>query len=316
VNIPIETNSQNSKEKMARTSPPRFLGGAILSFLIFLLVVVKISHALIPMIDGGKDIPKLYQGYFNSQIAKQAATAVGAAIARGKTNIEVQLPAVPNLEEVRFGTPLNQKFGKTVVAKDLQVKGGYYPGSDIARQQVAFANMYWAKQLAGAVGGGVLLGGKPVTVLSAEPVSYDLIGNKGGIAKMGPLRTGGQTEDAAALIAINPGGEEQWDRLRKALTKNGKSPFVVLNNAYSTTYGLGNQRNYEEAYYLKRISKGWVFRAYPGPWKAYLEKPDGSCELLKTYKTKPQLNEVAEIVRDESFKRFAINNDRWMSGRM
>ncbi|KAG7371173.1 DUF1995 domain containing protein [Nitzschia inconspicua] len=286
-----------------------FLGSILFSLLI------AASDGLIPLIDGGKDIPKLYQGYFDAQIAKQAATAVGAAIARGKTNIEVQLPAVPNLEEVRFGTPLNQKFGKTVVAKDLKVKGGYFPGSDIARQQVAFANMYWAKQLAGAVGGGIL-GGKPVTVLSAEPVSYDLIQNKGGIAKMGPLRTGGQTEDAAAVIAISPGGEEQWDRLRNSLTKNSKSPFVVLNNAYSTTYGLGNQRNYEEAYYLKRISKGWVFRAYPGPWKAYLEKPDGSCELLKTYKTKPQLNEVAEIVRDESFKRYAINNDRWMSGRM
>lgn len=279
------------------------------------LLLATTTNALIPLLDGGKDIPKLYQGYFNSQIAKQAATAVGAAISSGKTNIEVQLPAVPNLEEVRFGTPLNQKFGKTVVAKDLKVKGGYFPGSDIARQQVAFANMYWAKQLAGAVGGGVL-GGKPVTVLSAEPVSYGLIQSKGGISTMGPLRTGGQSADAAAVIAINPGGEEQWDRFRNSLTKDKKSPFVVLNNAYSTTYGLGNQRNYEEAYYLKRISKGWVFRAYPGPWKAYLEKPDGSCELLKTYKTKPQLNEVAEIVRDESFKRYAINNDRWMSGRM
>ncbi|KAL3918453.1 MAG: hypothetical protein SGILL_004230 [Bacillariaceae sp.] len=134
---------------------------------------------------------------------------------------------------------------------------------------------------------------------------------------MGPLRTGRDAPtDAAAIIAINPGGEEQWDRLRNSMTKNKKSPFVVLNNAYSTTYGLGNQRNYEEAYYLKRITKGWVYRAFPGPWKAYLEKPDGSCELLKTYKTKPQLNEVAEIVRDESFKRYAINNDRWMSGRM
>ena len=31
-------------------------------------------------------------------------------------------------EEVKFGTPLNQKFGKTVVAKDLGVPGGYKPG--------------------------------------------------------------------------------------------------------------------------------------------------------------------------------------------
>jgi hypothetical protein len=292
------------------------IASLFLEALLLILFLSTTSNGLIPLLDGGKDIPKLYQGYFNSQIAKQAATAVGAAISRGKTNIEVQLPAVPNLEEVRFGTPLNQKFGKTIVAKDLNIKGGYFPGSDISRQLIAFSNMYWAKQLTSAVGGGGGVLGKPVTVLSAEPVSYDLIQNKGGIAKMGPLRTGGQSDDAAAIIAINPGGEEQWDRYRSALTKNNKAPFVVLNNAYSTTYGLGNQRNYEEAYYLKRISKGWVFRAYPGPWKAYLEKPDGSCELLKTYKVKPQLNEVAEIVRNESFRRYAINNDRWMSGRM
>jgi hypothetical protein len=195
----------------------------------------------------------------------------------------------------------------------LSVVGGYYPGSDIARQQVAYANIYWAKKLADSVGGW----GKSVTVLSSEPVSSDQIKNKGSIRSIGPLRINRSEGDkATALIAINPGGEETWDRLRQSLMKTNKSPFVVLNNAYSTTYGLGNQRNYEEAYYLKRISKGWIYRAYPGPWKAYLEKPDGSCELLKSYKTKPQLNEVAEIVRDESFKRYAINNDRWMSGRM
>ena len=100
------------------------------------------------------------------------------------------------------------------------------------------------------------------------------------------------------------------------LTKNAKTPFVVLNNAYSTTYGLGNKRNYEEAYYLKRITKGWIYRAYPGPWMAYLEKPDGSTELLESYKEKPELRVVAELVREESFKRYAITNDRWMSGRM
>lgn len=284
-------------------------------------------NALIPFLDGGKDIPKLYNGYFNSQIAKQAATAVGAAISSGKINIEVNLPPVPNVEEVRFGTPLNKKFGKTVVAKDLKVKGGYFPGSDISRQQLSYANIYWAKQIAGSVGGGVL-GGKPVSVLSADPMDYENIKSKGAISKLGPMRTknsSGSRRDsninnesalADACIVVNPGGEETWDKLKQSLTKNQKCPFVVLNNAYSTTYGLGNKKNYEEAYYLKRITKGWIFRAYPGPWKAYLEKPDGTTELIKSYKTKPQLREAAELVRDESFKRYAINNDRWMSGRM
>ncbi|VEU45054.1 unnamed protein product [Pseudo-nitzschia multistriata] len=279
-------------------------------------------HALIPFLDGGKDIPKLYNGYFDSQIAKQVSTAVGAAISSGKTNIEVNLPPVPNVEEVRFGTPLNQKFGKQVVAKDLKVKGGYFPGSDISRQQLSYANIYWAKQIAGSVGGGVL-GGKSVSVLSADPLDYDNIQAKGSMSKLGPIRGsnngrrgGSNTELADACIAVNPGGEETWAKLKQSLTKNAKSPFVILNNAYSTTYGLGNKKNYEEAYYLKRITKGWIYRAYPGPWKAYLEKPDGSTELMKSYKTKPELREVAELVREESFKRYAINNDRWMSGRM
>lgn len=211
------------------------------------------------------------------------------------------------------------------MAKDLKFPGGYTPGSDISRQQLSYANIYWAKQIAGAVGGGVL-GGKAVSVLSADPIDYKNVKSKGGIAKLGPIRTtnGGGVRSASniqggladACIVVNPGGEETWDRLKQSLTKNQKSPFVVLNNAYSTTYGLGNKKKYEEAYYLKRITKGWVFRAYPGPWKAYLEKPDGTTELLQSYKTKPELREVAELVREESFKRYAVNNDRWMSGRL
>jgi hypothetical protein len=89
-----------------------------------------------------------------------------------------------------------------------------------------------------------------------------------------------------------------------------------MNNSYSTSYDLGNKKGFEEAYYLKRISKGFVFRAYPGPWEAYLEKPDGSVELLKSYQTKPLLREVSELVRETSFTRYALSNDRWMSGRM
>lgn len=273
--------------------------------------------ALVPFIDGGKNIPTLYKCYFDAQIAKQAASAVSKAVAAGKSKIEVNFPPVPNLDEVRFGTPLNQKFGKTVVATDLKLPGGYFPGSDISRQQVAFANMYWAKKIAPAVAGG-LFGNSQVTVLSAEPVTYSQIKDKGGcIANMAPLQVSRQSEpssSAGGCIVINPGGEETWERIRTTYTKGDKKPFIVLNNAFSTMYGLGNKRGYEEAYYLKRISKGWIFRAFPGQWQAYLEKPDGTVELLKSYANKPELNEVATLVREESFKRYAINNDRWSKG--
>jgi Domain of unknown function (DUF1995) len=218
------------------------------------------------------------------------------------------------LEEVRFGTPLNKKFGTTIVAQDLKVTGGYKPGSDLSRQQVAFANVYWAKQIAGALLGGNLF--RKVDVVSAEPVTFSQVKDTGlsigRTALLGSPAIPPKSSDAC--IAINPGGEETWERCRKSLMKTDKGPFVILNNAYSTTYGLGNKAGYEEAYFVKRISKGYIYRAFPGPWCAYLEKPDGGVELLESYGEKPQLNAVATLVRDESFRRFAIGNDRWTPG--
>jgi hypothetical protein len=278
-----------------------------------LLTIVPLVHAFVPLIDGGTDIPKFYKSWFDDQIVKQATTAVEKAIAAGNKKIEVNFPAVPNVEEAKFGTSLNQKFGSTVVARELKIAGGYTPGSDIARNLIAYSNVYWAKKIAPAVGGG-LLGGRPVTVVTPEQVNIKQIQSRGAMSQILSLKMskGVEVKKGGALIAINPGGEETWDRIQSAFG-NG-SPMVVLNNAYSTTYGLGNKRGYEEAYFVKRISKGWIFRCFPGPWKAYLEKPDGSCELLETYSTKPELNVVATLVRDESFKRYAINNDRWFPG--
>ena len=45
----------------------------------------------------------MYGGYFDEQIAKQARTAISKAISAGKTNMEVQFPPVPNVEEAKFG---------------------------------------------------------------------------------------------------------------------------------------------------------------------------------------------------------------------
>lgn len=115
--------------------------------------------------------------------------------------------------------------------------------------------MYWAKKIAPALGGF----GKDVHVLTAEQVKFDEIRNSG-VKSMGSLRSTGTKK--GALIAVNPGGEETWERIRAS--QGSPSPFLILNNAYSTTYELGNKQDYEEVYYLKRISKGWVFRAFPG----------------------------------------------------
>jgi hypothetical protein len=47
---------------------------------------------------------------------------------------------------------------------------------------------------------------------------------------------------------------------------------------------------------------GWIFRAYPGPYKAYLDLPDGKCELVKVYDKGevPKLRDVSKLIREES----------------
>ena len=154
-------------------------------------------------------------------------------------------------------------------------------------------------------------------ISTAEPVDFNEIGNLGDITRVGSLTQKARAEGRPneSIIVANPGGEETWPRLVSAYGEPN-CPFVVMNNAYSTSYDVGNKKGFEEAYYLKRISRGFIFRAFPGPWQAVLEKPDGSTEVLKEYKDKPRLREVAELVREESYKRYAIGNDRWMSGRM
>ncbi len=51
-----------------------------------------------------------------------------------------------------------------------------------------------------------------------------------------------------------------------------------------------------------RTHPGWIFRAYPGPYKAYLDAPDGSCELVKVYEKGevPRLRDVSKFIREES----------------
>jgi hypothetical protein len=63
-------------------------------------------HGLIPLLDGGKAMPKMYGAYFDEQISKQACAAISRAMSAGKKNMEVNFPPVPNVEEAKFGTPL------------------------------------------------------------------------------------------------------------------------------------------------------------------------------------------------------------------
>ena len=169
-------------------------------------------------------------------------------------------------------------------------------GSEVSRQLVLFSNVYWAKKIANAINS------ESIACVTTEPISFGNIKSLGRISRTATTTTAGsrtnQERKKECVICINPGGEEQWDKLFGGLTSSTSS-FIVLNNSFSTSYDLGNKRGYEEAFYLKRISKGWIYRVYPGPWEAYLEKPGGVLEKLKSYTTKPSLREVSELVREE-----------------
>jgi hypothetical protein len=58
----------------------------MLLLLIVLFQSCKITFSFIPLLDGGKTMPVLYDGWFNEQIAKQASTAVSKAISAGKVS--------------------------------------------------------------------------------------------------------------------------------------------------------------------------------------------------------------------------------------
>ena len=57
------------------------------AFTLYLSFLVSAANAFVPFIDGGKTMPKLYDGWFNDQIAKQASTAVSKAISNGKVRV-------------------------------------------------------------------------------------------------------------------------------------------------------------------------------------------------------------------------------------
>ena len=64
------------------------LGLVLLLLLIIILVGSNGSSlAFIPLLDGGKMMPTLYDGWFNEQIVKQARTAVSKAISSGKVGV-------------------------------------------------------------------------------------------------------------------------------------------------------------------------------------------------------------------------------------
>ncbi|KAG5177821.1 immunophilin [Tribonema minus] len=256
---------------------------------------------------GGKGMPPLFDGWFEQSryLEKSMVSAVKASAKVGRP-VEVLFPCVPNLDEVAFGTPLNQAFGKSV-ARDLGMPE-YKPGSKIKTYLVQFSNVYWAKRLAEGLGGNVW-------ALCTDGLKKDDVTKPGRMkfASINKPESYADVKKGDTVIVVQPGVAEQWRACEKRFTEQ---KLIFLNAPISTTYDLGGPlQSMEQAYYLKRVSKGWAFRAYPAPWTAYLEKPDSSVEVLCEYKDgKPSLRELSGSVREESLRRYAIFNDRFAPG--
>ncbi len=120
------------------------------------------------------------------------------------------------------------------------------------------------------------------------------------------------------VIIVDPRPTEVWKK-GEQLAGSRTSPLIFLNSQFNETYGLvgprmGKLKDIETVYYLKRVTRGYAFRAYPHPWQAILELPDCSCEVLDTYEKMPKLSEVAGIVRTTSNDRYGAFNDRYAKG--
>jgi len=243
------------------------------------------------------------------QIEAQMVTAVQAALADGVTRMEVRFDCVPNLEEVDLGTALNQKFS-VEIREDMGLGEKKYK-TEIRRNLVDWANHHWARKLAAALTSLDL----SVFIQHCSQTDFSKANTLCENIWVGRLGRAPRILAAGDVgVVVNPGVEDQW---KKALTFSAPdSPLIYLNSiSGGWTYELGGPiKEAEQIYYMKRVSKGWIFRCYPGPWQALVERPDGSVQVLATYEKRPLLRDASKVVREYSFEKFAIFNDRYAKG--
>jgi len=261
------------------------------------------------------ELPKLYDSWFapNHQLAGAMMGAISRAHADGIRQMELNWPCVPNLEEISAGTALNQCFGFQVAA-DLGLNTPQtYPL--VKRYLASYSNLYWAKRIAAA---------PPFRSADVYAVRSDSV--KVSEATLGnlqviPIRNRPKLEGNNDVgIVIDPRYNDSWYTGAKMRDTNSDQSVIYLNSQFNETYGLTGPRkkelkDVEVVYLLKRVTRGYVFRAYPGKFLAYLEKPDCSVEIIEEFEKEPKLSMVAKKVREESNRRYgSFYNDRYVAG--
>lgn len=274
--------------------------------------------------------PMLYDAWFGPtyELSGQMQAAVGRAYAAGVRDMELQWPVVPNLEEIAAGTLLNMNFGKQVADELGMSNDGNY--QYIKRYLASFCNVWWALQIAKAL----IFASSPadgtesprtVWCVSSDGISKAVAEES--LAKynvrLASLRNPppkNEMKQGDVVVICDPQFDEQWKKGASFKPPGDESVLIFLNSQFNESYGLtgprwGRLKQTECVYFLKRITRGYVFYSYPGPWTACLEKPDSSIEVLREFERQPSLRDVSGVVRLESNRRYGgLHNDRYAQG--
>lgn len=262
--------------------------------------------------------PTLYDAWFKPglQLSEQARDAVVRAYAAGVRDMELQWPVVPNVEEISAGTLLNFEFGRQA-ADDLGMRDdGQY--QLIKRYLASFCNVWWAIELSKAP----VFAGRTIWVLSTDGVSRSAVQAPDNV-KFASLRAppaAGDMRSDDVVVVLDPRFNEVWKKAATLKAKGDDAVLIFLNSQFNETYGLtgprfGKLRDVTPVYFLKRVTRGYVFYSYAGQWRACMERPDMTIEEVERFEQMPKLRDVSNAVRVVSNARYGgLNNDRYVRG--
>lgn len=263
----------------------------------------------------GLSFPALYDAWFKPglQLSEQARRAVEAAHRDGVTDMELQWPVVPNLEEIAAGTMLNMEFGKQVALDMGMAADSEY--QLIKRYLSSFCNVWWGIELSKCS----CFQGRTVWIVSSDGVSRQAVKAPENI-RFASLRNPPEgAGDDDVIIVLDPRFNDGWKKAASFKRPNGT--LIFLNSQFNETYGLtgprfGKLKSVVPVYFLKRVTRGFIFFSYEeGKWRACLENPDLSIEVVKEYDTVPKLRDVSNAVRNTSNNRYGgFFNDRYVRG--
>lgn len=172
------------------------------------------------------DFPELYEAWFNGQLKRLVTESVLRAQNEGGiTAMEISFPAVPNIDEIDFGTATNQRFAEMLAADEL--KTGY---RKVRKYLLAYANIFWALEVVKASlkpsESAVILStdGVDKSDLTTVPPNVQVL-SLTAAAKMGPKL------QQDLIVMVDPRSTETWKQVQK-LSKPG-ARMIFMNSSFN-----------------------------------------------------------------------------------